>query len=165
MNRRSCFSRTEVTKQSAVSEVISLMMRTIWPGNRGASITMRAPFALTNCVTAFKSIASPSGIWQRTFNGIWRVIRTVRRRSGYLDRCMNPPWKGPSSESLPCLSENNKPCGRVPHQNPQGENADRFLDVDRVARPAHQHSLHSLSVPDFSGICLWDQPKNGKKLA
>src|SRR5271155_563747 len=100
MKRRSCFSRTEVTKHSTDSEVISLKRRTVWPGNRGASITISAPPALTYCVTAFKSIASPSGIWQRTFKGIWSVIRTVRRRSGYLDRCILSPLRGGATQGV-----------------------------------------------------------------
>jgi len=100
MNRRSRFSRTEVTKHSTDSEVISLKTRTVWPGNRGASITMSAPPALTDCVEAFKSMASPSGIWQRTVKGIWSVIRTVRRRSGYLVRCIHPPLEGAYRKEL-----------------------------------------------------------------
>src|SRR5208282_115394 len=43
MNLRSCFSRTDVTKHSTDSDVISLKTRTVWPGNRGTSITISAP--------------------------------------------------------------------------------------------------------------------------
>src|SRR5215467_15238878 len=80
--RRSRFSRREVTWHSADSAVFSLKMRMLWPGMRGVSISRRAPWALTTYVEASRSMVSPSGRRQRTFTGICRGRRTVRRRSG-----------------------------------------------------------------------------------
>jgi hypothetical protein len=66
---------------------------------------MSAPPALTDCVEAFKSMASPSGIWQRTVKGIWSVIRTVCRRSGYLERCIHPPLEGAHRKELAMVQQ------------------------------------------------------------